>query len=231
MHSRALYAYVAVMFLLPGIVMPIPKPDLDFSILDDGTLKIPSFDGDEQIFDAVSPLEGTEAGSDMDLFSLNRCTDIIGDLPSSLAPVAFGDITLQTRADYNNVCPNPNPQGQGSADEEAGDDSSPPNKFPPSLGKTNEEGYNILGPTSKPENDPLRRVFSLPLDYKDERCREFEIIKYAVCSSGDIRDEEKSMAYSFFPVQAFRLQRCSLGEFAISTSFSFFGDGLVNRHS
>lgn len=202
MHSRILF--LTLVLRLSFTVTPIPRPDLGLSVLDDGLLAItPSY---EQLFDIIDPVENIDSG--IDLFSLEKCLDTA----NLLAP--FWDDALQARED---ICPNRPPKAESSADEENTSDpgdnahSPSPEKIYPDIPDT---GFQF-------DNEPLRRMFSLPQDYQDGRCKEYDFIQYAICSSGDFRDEQKSMAYSFYPVQTYRLRRCTFSEFGSL----FLGEG------
>lgn len=189
MYSRTL----SLPFILPVVftVTPIPGADLGLSALDDDSLTFLAHD--EQIFDSISPLESFDSGTD--LFSANECSEST----DSFDP--FWDDSLQARGD---TC---------STDDEKTDNSGE-GANSPSSEKLNPDTY---GNSFQTEFDPLKRVFSLPKDYQDGRCKEYDFVRYAVCSTGDYRDEAKSMAYSFFPVQAYRLRRCTFSEFWISS--------------
>ena len=202
-------------------------PDLGFPIIDDESPTIPTSSSDKPIFDVINPFEtDSEFGSDMvDLFSLTDCSDHAANLPSPSDPF-WDSSTLETRSiNNNNICPD-GPPLAGSSDtntEEPGDVNSGSSNNSPSSEKSNDGGGSIYDdPNSAAEMDPFRRVFSLPLDYQDERCKEFGYIRYAVCSSGDYRDEEKSKAYSFYPIQAYRLRRCSFGKFGTNAPLCTF---------
>lgn len=184
-------------FILPVVftVMPIPRTDLGLSALDDdpSTFLAP----DEQIIDIISPPESFD--SDADLFSINECSDTA----ESFDP--FWNDSLQARG---NTC--------SAGDEKANNSGEGANS--PSSEKLDADNYDNSFQT---EFDPLKRVFTLPKDYQDERCKEYDFIRYAVCSSGDYRDEAKSMAYNFFPIQAYRLRQCTFSEFWISSREDF----------
>ena len=193
MYSRIL----SLPFILPLFftVTPIPRADLGLATLDDDSLTF--LDPDEQIFDTIIPLGSFD--SDTDLFSTNECSDTA----DSFDP--FWDDSLQARG---NTC---------SADEAKTDDQGEGANSPTSE-KPNSDIYDNSFQT---EIDPLKRAFSLPKDYQDERCKEYDFVRYAVCSSGDYRDEVKSMSYSFFPIQAYRLRRCTFSESWISSREGF----------
>lgn len=194
MYSRALF----LTFILDLIVTvnPIPRPDVGLFALDDESLTIPA--SDEQTFDISSPVEVSDSGTD--LFSLEDCSD------NANIPGPFWDDALQARG---NTCSNAPPETKSSADGENTNNSGESGNSPSSE-KLNSDLYDN---SFQPDNDPLKHTFSLPQDYDDERCREFGFIRYAVCSSGDYRDEARSTAYNFFPVQAYRLSRCSFSKF------------------
>lgn len=184
-------------FILPFVftIMPNPRRDLALSALDDdpSTFLAP----DEQIFDIISPLEGFDL--DTDLFSANECSDTA----ETLDP--FWNDSLQARG---NTC--------SAGDEKTNNAGEGTNS--PSSEKLNSDNYDNSFET---EFDPLKRVFSLPKDYQDERCKEYDYVRFAVCSSGDYRDEAKSMAYNFFPVPAYRLRKCTFSELWISSRENF----------
>ena len=193
MYSTAL----SLPFILPVVftVMPIPRTDLGLSALDDDPSTFLA--SDEQMFEIISPPESFD--SDTDLFSTNACSDTA----ETFDP--FWNDSLQARG---NTC--------SAGDEKA--NNSGEGASSPSSEKMDSDNYDTRFQT---EFDPLKRVFSLPKDYQDERCKEYDFIRYAVCSSGDYRDEAKSMAYSFFPIQAYRLRQCTFSEYRISSRGDF----------
>lgn len=193
MYTRIL----SMPFILPLFppVTPIPRADLGLAGLDDESLTFLA--PDEQIFDTIIPLGSFD--SDTDLFSANECSDTA----DSFDP--FWDDSLQARG---NTC---------SADDEKtenqGEGANSHSSEKPSS--------DIYDNSFQTEIDPLKRVFSLPKDYQDERCKEYDYVRYAVCSSGDYQDEAKSMSYNFFPIPAYRLRRCTFSEFWISSREDF----------
>lgn len=195
MQSRLLF--LTLVLRLSFTVTPIPRPDVALSVFDDGLLTTPP--SNEQLFDIISPIENIE--SEVDLFSLNNCLDT-----ANLLDPFWDGGALQARED---ICPSRPPEAESSTDEEnTGDPGDNANshsseRINPDIPDT---GFQF-------DNEPLRRMFSLPQDYQDERCNEYGFIRYAICSSGDFRDETKSMAYSFYPVQAYTLRRCTFSEF------------------
>lgn len=199
LHSSVMYSRTLSLPFILLTVNSITRADLGLSTLDDEPLTFLA--PDEQVFDNTIPLEDFD--TDTDLFSTNDCSDAADIFDP------FWDQSLQARG---TTCPNAPPETENSAgDEKTNNPGEGGNS--PSSEKLNPDLYDN---SVKPDTEPLRRVFSLPKDYQDERCKEYEYVRYAVCSSGDYRDEARSMAYSFYPLEAYRLRKCTFGEFWIS---------------
>lgn len=177
-----------------------PLPGLDIGSYSADNIPISALASEEQIFGPIVSTEYPEPSIGLD--TLNDC---VGPAADNL-DLFSSDYTLQAR---QSICPNPS-----SADEEHREDSNSNTSSPPSAGIFDLDLFdNSIDPDPSP--DPPRRIFSLPQDYQDQRCKEFGIIQYAVCSSGDYRDEEKSVAYAFHPVRTYRLKRCTFSEFPV----------------
>ena len=196
-------------FILPVVstITLTPIVDWDFSGFDDEPL-ITLLDPDEQIFDPISPFESFDPDI-TDLFALSDCSDSTADL---FDPFWADESLLQARG---NTCPSgppPETTTDSTDDEETNNDNPGEGGAAnfPSPEKLNSDYIYDTG--FKTEIDPLRRAFSLPKAYQDERCKEYGYARYAVCSSGDFRDETKSMAYNFWPIPTYRLERCTFGE-------------------
>jgi hypothetical protein len=194
MHSGVLLQLLVLVMITA--VSLLPELDLGFSSVDD--IPISALAPEEPLLEPIIPVESPEPSIGLDF--LHDCIDPAADNLGLFST----DHTLQAR---QSICPNPS-----SADEENREDSSSnANNAPP----TGNSDLNLFdnGIEPDPNSDPQQRMFSLPQDYRDQRCKEFGPIKYAICSSGDYRDEEKSMAYAFYPVRTYRLKRCTFSEF------------------
>jgi hypothetical protein len=213
MRSKALV--LVLILALTAIVRPVPELDSGFwFVLDDVPLTVPA--SDEQLFEIISPIDDYSM-SESDWMALDGCSETT-DI-SNLVP----DDTLQARQDH--FCPSRPPEaGSSTADGEDTDPSGDSMTDPLAEQFDLEFHDNSL----KADNEPRRRLFSLPQDYQDDRCIEFGPIQYAVCSSGDYRDEAKSLAYNFHPVQTYRLNRCTFSELDL---FLFFPHTRVIPYS